>query len=82
MNSESFLKFQKLSHEVEVGRNVWFARPDVIIGIVETESALVHEVGDCDCDGARDAGQAVHQHSMSIVPTFIDEPEGLGEEAG
>ncbi|MPC36379.1 hypothetical protein E2C01_029835 [Portunus trituberculatus] len=60
---ELLLEVLELAHEVEVGRDVGLLDAHVLVGFLEVELLLVHEVGDGDGDGAGDAGQAVHQHA-------------------
>ena len=60
---ELLLEVLELAHEVEVGRDVGLLDAHVVVGLLEVELLLVHEVGDGDGDGTGDAGQAVHQHA-------------------
>ena len=43
----------------------------MVVSIVETESVLVHQVGDSYGDGAGDAGDTVDQHAMRIVSALV-----------
>lgn len=61
---EFFFETVKLLHEVEIGGNVCFSAAHQIEGVVETESALVHEVSDGNRDGSGDTSQAVDQDSF------------------
>lgn len=61
---ELLLEVVQLLHEVEVGCDVRLALADQVEGVVQVQAALVHEVGDCDGHGTRDAGEAVHQDAL------------------
>lgn len=65
------LKVQELTHEIEVGGNVGLLPLDKIISVVEGEVKSLHQVGHSDCDGATDAGQAVHQDATLLCPSLI-----------
>lgn len=49
------LKVQQLSHEVEVGRDVRLFPLNEVIGIVEGQVHLLHQVGYSNCHRAADA---------------------------
>lgn len=74
------LKVQQLPHEVEVGRDVRLFPFNEVIGIVEGQVHLLHQVGYSNCHGTADACQAVHQDTTLLGAGFIDEADGLREE--
>lgn len=68
---ELLLEVLQLAHEVEVGRDVGLLDADVLVGFLEVELLLVHEVGDGDGDGARDSREAVDQHAHARLPRLV-----------
>lgn len=55
------LKVQELAHEVEVGGNVGLFPLDEVVGVVQRQVELLHQVGHGDSDRAADSSQAVDQ---------------------
>lgn len=60
------LEVQQLTHEVEVGRDVGLFPLDEVVGVVERQVELLHQVGHGDRHRAADAGQAVHQDAALL----------------
>lgn len=73
------LKVQQLPHEVEVGRDVGLLALDEVVGVVEGQVELLHQVGHGDRHRAADASQAVHQDATLFGTSFINERNSLGE---
>jgi len=76
------LPLHQLAHEVEVGADDGAQRLDGPVRVDHGLAARVHEVGDHDGGGARDAGVAVDQHSLRGVAAAVDKSDGLGEVLG
>lgn len=55
LTTQVFLKLQQLTHECEIGWNVWLASLDMLIRLVQTKSFVGHEVRHCDGDRTTDA---------------------------
>lgn len=49
------LKIQELAHEVKVWRNVGLFPLDKVVGVIERQVELLHQVGHCDGDRAADS---------------------------
>lgn len=72
--SESSLKVEQLPHEVEVGRDVGLFALDKVIGIVERQAKVLHQVGHRHRHRPANASQAVHQHPTPLRAGFICGP--------
>lgn len=68
---ELLLEVLQLTHEVEVRRDVGFLDAHVLVGVLEGELLLVHEVGHGDGDGAGDASQAVYQDTDTVLTRLV-----------
>lgn len=65
------LKVQELAHEVEVWRDVGLFPLDEVVGVVERQVELLHQVGHGDGHRAADAGQTVHQDAALLGARLV-----------
>lgn len=71
LQAQCALKVQKLTHEVEVGRDVGFFHLDDVVRIVHGQVELLHQIRHCHRDRAADACKAVDQNTALLSPSFI-----------
>ena len=71
VQAKSSLEVQELAHEVEVGGDVRLLAFDEVVGIVEGEVELLHQVRHGDGDGAADPGQTVNQDATLFGACFV-----------
>ena len=77
---QALLVLVQLPHEVEVGADDGPARLDELVGLCHGDGVALHEVGDGDGGGARDAGVAVDEDAGAGGAGQVDEAERLLEE--
>ena len=65
------LKVQQLAHEVEVRRDVRLLTLDEVVGVVERQVELLHQVGHRDGNRAADARQAVDQDATLLRASLV-----------
>lgn len=65
------LKVQELAHEVKVRRNVGLLPLDEVVGVVERQVELLHQVGHGDCDRPTDASQTVDQDATLFGSSLV-----------
>ena len=61
------LELQQLAHEVQIRGHHGATAPHVFVGICHCHEGVLHKVGDDNGCRTRDAGLAVHQHSLSTL---------------
>lgn len=71
LQTQCALKVQKLTHEVEIGRDVGFFHLDNVISIVHGQVELLHQIGHRHCDRAANACKAMDQDTAFLSPSFI-----------
>ena len=69
--TERRFEVHQLAHEVEVGGDVRLAAAQELVGVVEGQGQLGHQVGDRDGDRSTDAGQAVDEDAVLSIATFV-----------
>lgn len=73
VETQSSLEVQELAHKVEVWGNVGFFTLDEIVGVVQREVELLHQVGHGDGYRATDAGQAMDEDTALFGASLVDE---------
>lgn len=68
-----FLEFQQLPHEVEVRGDNWSFAFDEFVRVSHGHPRVLHQVGDDDGGGSRDAGLAVDEKALSTLVSFLNE---------
>lgn len=71
VESQSPFKVQELAHEVKVRGDVGFFPFHKVIGVVQGQVELLHQVGHRDCDRPADACKAVNKNTTFLGTSLI-----------
>jgi hypothetical protein len=66
-----FFKIKKLSHEVEIRRNIRLTLFYKVVGIVERHVPFLHKVGHRHCHRSADSGKTMHKNTTFLLSGFI-----------